>query len=54
VATWLSGYTSEHLCRYCPVALTTGFDSKVEIITYSGDLFRTAHQDINWFDTSCR
>jgi len=30
VTTWLSGYSSEHLCRYCPVALTAGFDSKVE------------------------
>lgn len=30
MTTWLSGYSSEHLCRYCPFALTAGFDSKVE------------------------
>jgi hypothetical protein len=58
VTTWLSGYSSEHLCRYWPVALMAVFDSKVEIISSSSyhctDLFRTARQDFNWFDTPCR
>jgi hypothetical protein len=58
VTTWLSGYSSEHLCRYCPAALTAGFDSKVVVISSSSDhctnLFRTAHPNINWFDTPCR
>jgi hypothetical protein len=57
VTTWLSGYSSEYLCRYCPTALTAGFDSKVEIISslpdHCTDLFRTAHPDINWIDTPC-
>jgi hypothetical protein len=58
VTTWLSSYSSEHLCRYWPVALTTGFDGKVEIIRSSSDhctdLFRTANQDFSWSDTPCR
>lgn len=56
--TWWPLRWEEHLCGYSPVALTAGFDSKVEIINSSSDqctdLFLTAHQDFSWFDTPCR